>query len=93
MRQPCFSASRAQSSSTPTRAPTESTIRCLPAASTAGPNSRSEAWVAASTIRSERSMSVGSGSTGKLPAVAGFRTLTPSSVVPGMPRVTASATR
>ena len=54
MRQPCFSASRAHSSSTPISAPTESTIRCFPAASTVGPNSRSATRVAASTIRSER---------------------------------------
>src|SRR5216683_1647400 len=93
MRQPCFSASAAHPSSTPTSAPTESTIRCLPAESTAGPNSRSAAWVAASTIRSARSISPSRASTGYPAAVAGRRTLTPTSVVPGMPRVSASATR
>src|SRR5215475_3908078 len=36
MRQPCFSASCAHSSRTPTRPPTERTMRCLPAARTEG---------------------------------------------------------
>ncbi len=93
MRAPCFSASAAQSSSTPTSAPTDRTMRCRPAESTAGPNSRRAAWVAASTIRSDCSISSSSGMAGYPAALSGRRTLTPASAVPGIPRVSASAMR
>ena len=91
IRQPCFSASRVHSSRTPRSPPTESTMRCFPAARTAGANSRSAACVAASTMRSDRWMSSGRETAGNPLALAGSRTWTPARVTPGIPAVMARA--